>query len=206
MDHSAIKTIVFDLGGVVFTDGTRVAITKLSRKYNIPIEVIENLFNGVIGSAYRTGNLTIYEFWNTVKTELGIHEPPEKLSQIWLSGYKPIAGMFQILEQLRDKNFELLYLSDNVKERVDYLEGKYHFLNFFKNGVFSFSVGVRKPAVQIYEALLHMTKSLPEECLYIDDVEKFLEPASSLKMQTIHYMNSLQLAHELSSRGIEVNP
>ena len=47
--------------------------------------------------------------------------PSRKLAAIWLEGYRPIPGTLAIIEKLDTKGYEILYLSDNVQERVDYV-------------------------------------------------------------------------------------
>ena len=48
-----IKTIIFDLGGVYFTDGTQRAIDIISKEYNLNKDEVANVFKGEIGTKYR---------------------------------------------------------------------------------------------------------------------------------------------------------
>ena len=38
-----IKSVIFDLGGVYFTDGTKIAIKKISEKYNLNLKAVQGL-------------------------------------------------------------------------------------------------------------------------------------------------------------------
>lgn len=80
---------------------------------------------------------------------------------------------------------------------MDYLEEKYHFLELFKNGIFSHLAKVKKPEPRIYQLILEKTRSAPEECVYIDDKAEFLLPAKALRMEAVLFYSPEQLTNEL---------
>lgn len=200
-----IQTIIFDLGGVYFTNGTRKAIDTISSRWNLDDVIVGEVFKGELGSKYRKGEISYIEFWKQTKEILKIDATIEELSEIWLSGYVPIQGTIDLIKELKDKGYEILYLSDNVQERIDYLEGKYHFLQYFKSGVFSHIVGVRKPNPKIYQLALEESSNPAENCVYIDDKYKFLEEAEKLGMATIQFINPDETRMKLRELGIDLD-
>ena len=200
-----IKTIIFDLGGVYFTDGTQRAINIISEMFSLNKDLVSDVFKGKIGSKYRRNEITHEQFWNLAKETLKISANNYELAEIWLSGYVPIEGTVQLIKILKDNNYELLFLSDNVQERVDYLSAKYNFLENFKDGIFSHKVGVRKPNIKIYKYALEKTKSKPEECIYIDDKADLLLPAEQLGMKTIHFKSAEFLKKKLIDMGVNLD-
>ena len=149
-----IKTVIFDLGGVYFTDGTKGAIDIISKRWNLDPALVSDVFKGKIGTAYRENQISHEEFWRQAKETLGIDAPMDELALIWLNGYVPIEGTVDIIKELKEKEYEIIYLSDNVQERIDYLEERYQFLQYFNSGVFSHIAGVRKPNPKIYQLAL----------------------------------------------------
>jgi putative hydrolase of the HAD superfamily len=103
---------------------------------------------------------------------------------------------------LQRAGHELLYLSDNVPERVNYLESRYHFLQFFNNGIFSYQAKLRKPDPRLYQLLLRKASRPAQPPVYIDDVEEFLEPARQLGIVTIHFKGPRRLGQELRLLGL----
>jgi HAD superfamily hydrolase (TIGR01509 family) len=85
---------------------------------------------------------------------------------------------------------------------VNYLETRYHFLQFFNNGIFSYQAKLRKPDPRLYRLILQKASRTAEQCLYIDDVEGFLDPARELGMTTIHFQEVSQLSRELNLLGL----
>ncbi|MCX6824206.1 MAG: HAD-IA family hydrolase [candidate division SR1 bacterium] len=126
----------------------------------------------------------------------------KELSNIWLQEYKLIPGTADIVDRLKNSLYEIIFLSDNVQERIDYLENKYPFLHKFNSGVFSHIAKTRKPDPVIYELALAEAINTSHECVYIDDKEELLEPAKALGMSTIHFKYPEQLEEELKKLGL----
>jgi len=53
--------------------------------------------------------------------------------------------------------------------------------------IFSFKVGVMKPDLDIWRALLERASLQPAQCLYIDDLEPFCVAARRLGFHALHY-------------------
>jgi len=200
-----IKTVIFDLGGVYFTDGTKRAIDIISQRWNLDQSKVADVFKGKIGTAYRESQISHDEFWRQAKETLGIDAPMEELAEIWLNGYVPIEGTVEIIKELKEKGYEILYLSDNVQERIDYIEEKYHFLQYFKSGVFSHIAGVRKPNPKIYQLALEESSNPAEDCVYIDDKPNLLEEADKLGMATIAFVNAVETRKKLIELGVKLD-
>ncbi len=58
-----IKVIIFDLGGVLFTNGTKRFVDLLSTRYRIDKEKIREIMDGEIGSLYREAKISRDAFW-----------------------------------------------------------------------------------------------------------------------------------------------
>ena len=198
-----IKTTIFDLGGVYFTDGTAEAIRIISEKYGVSEEQATQIFKGDVGTEYRKGIITHEEFWAKARALWNIPDvPTEELAHIWLNGYRPIKGTVEIIQGLKKAGYELLFLSDNVQERVDYLEERHNFLSNFKDGIFSHLVNVRKPNPEIYKLALEKSSNPAENCVYVDDKADLLLPATELGMETIHFTTPEELEKSLVALGV----
>lgn len=193
-----IKTILFDLGGVLFTNGTKKFITDISVRYNLDSNLVQNVMDGNIGSQYREAKITRDEFWKLVLEKLQINENIDTLEKEWINGYELISGTKDIVFELK-KKYKTYYLSDNVKERVEAIDRKYHFMEWFDGGVYSHEVGVRKPDPKIYEFVLKKSQTQPEEAVFIDDKPSALEPAQKMGIKTILFISSEDLRDRLET-------
>ena len=191
------RAIIFDLGGVYFSDGTGMAITSIAARYKIDQEAVAEVLNGDAGARYRTGRITAAQFWQQATALWNIRASAEALSTAWCESYQPNRGTVRLIKQLRTADHQLLYLSDNTRERVAYLEEKYDFLKNFDDGVFSHRVRLKKPDPMIYELVLAKALNPAAGCVYIDDKPDYLLPAKDLGMQVVAFKNASQLEADL---------
>lgn len=191
-----IKVIIFDLGGVLFTNGTKKFIEDISRKYGLNRELVKEIMDGDVGSQYREAKITRDEFWKIALEKLNIPESIDALEEQWISGYELIEGTKDIILEL-SKTYKVYYLSDNVRERVERIDNKYSFLTWFEDGIFSHEAGVRKPNPEIYKYVLRKAGVNPEEAVFIDDKQSALEPADKMGMKTILFKTPEELRENL---------
>ncbi|OGK62125.1 hypothetical protein A2334_04685 [Candidatus Roizmanbacteria bacterium RIFOXYB2_FULL_38_10] len=196
-----ITTFLFDLGGVLFTNGTKKFIRELSLSYRIPENEVKEVIDGEIGSFYRESKITRDEFWRLVIERLHLKESANILEKQWIDGYEIIPDTKLIITKL-SKKYNLYYLSDNVKERVDTLDKKFNFLKLFKGGIFSHEVGVRKPNPKIYEFALNKSNAKPEQTVFIDDKQIMLEPAKLSGINTILFTTPKELEKYLLEQNL----
>ncbi|NUO59946.1 MAG: hypothetical protein HOV78_25050, partial [Hamadaea sp.] len=148
-----VRVLAFDLGGVLFSDGTAEFIQHLASAHGVDADDAEELLQGALGSSYREGKLTRAEFWRAFRAALKLTASEDDLAERWIDGYRINEGTRDLIQGLATRH-EVYYLSDNVADRVEAVERRYPFLHLFNGGVFSHEVGVRKPDRRIYEHLL----------------------------------------------------
>jgi HAD superfamily hydrolase (TIGR01509 family) len=196
-----VSVLAFDLGGVLFSDGTKEFLGYLHRTFGVDVARAGELLNGALGSSYREGRLTRNEFWSAFRRALPLSAAEDELEARWVDGYHLNEGTRDVIQELAQR-YDVYYLSDNVAERVEAAERRYRFLRLFKGGVFSHDVGVRKPHRRIYELLLERVQVDPGQVLFVDDKDWALAPAVQLGMKTVLFRDSEQLRHELRRLGI----
>ncbi len=106
-----IKSAIFDLGGVYFTDGTKIAMKAISEKYNLSFESVQEILKtgSDLSNLYRKGEITFNEFWKKVKNVMKIDADNNELNKLWLESYKPIPGTVDIIKRLKGKGIKLYY-------------------------------------------------------------------------------------------------
>jgi putative hydrolase of the HAD superfamily len=196
-----IKLILFDLGGVLFTDGTSKFIKSVSTRYNIPLEKVFEIVNGELGLKYREAQITRDEFWNQLVSKLSLTENIIDLENEWISYYELFEKTKEIIIKLKEK-YKVYYLSNNVKERAERLNEKFDYLKLFDGGVYSHEVKAIKPDPKIYGFALNKAGFSANETVFIDDKESSLEPAKKMGIETILFENSDKLEADLIKLGV----
>ena len=200
-----IKIVVFDLGGVYFTDGTKIAIDKISKKYNLPRESVENLLRvgPTLAQEYRKGNISANQFWNKFKKALNLKANNKDLADIWIKNYRTIQGTIGIIKKLKRRGIKVYFLSDSIKERIEYLQRKYGFLDIFDGGILSYKVHKSKfESNDIFKLALKKTKENPKKVIFIDDRDYYVKKAEELGMKGIVFKNPKQLEKELTKLNL----
>ncbi len=197
-----LRTVICDLGGVYFTDGSARAIVQISDTYGIPVDRVRDVVMGDLGSRYRFGEISAAAFWEGAIQSWDLQITTDEIAPIWLRAYEPIAGTATLIDRLRVAGYRMLFLSDNVQERVDYLERTYGFLHHFDDGVFSHQVGMKKPDPRIYELVLAKASFPAWQCVFVDDKPQMLQPAENLGMSVIAFSGPERLERELEILGL----
>ena len=195
--------LIFDLSGVVFNKGLKIAVEKICKDNNLEKEDVKFVLNGSFSHDYRTGKIKTKEFWIKAK-EHWKHRDIESIKNIFFESYTLQNDIVEFIKKIKSKGIKIGYLSNGPKDRTEYLDKKFGFISIFDFGLFSFEANSIKPEKEIFEKLINKQKIDPKDSIYIDDKESNLLPAKELGMKIIHFININQLKDELAKLKIEV--
>jgi putative hydrolase of the HAD superfamily len=122
----------------------------------------------------------------------------------WMEMLTPIKKNVKILYDLESNGYNLYILSNFIIEAFDFVSKNYDFLSLFDGGIISGRVKMIKPESKIYQKLINKYNLVPEESVFIEDVEEFLLPAKKLNLKTILFSNNTDLRLELRKLGINI--
>ncbi len=118
--------------------------------------------------------------------------------------FAPIEGNISVLRELKANNYKVFALSNFIKEMFDYVRNEFDFFELFDGWVISFQEHALKPEEAIYRTLFHRFKLMPNECVFLDDVPSFLEPAQRLGMHTILVGQKSNVREDLRDFGVKI--
>jgi len=189
-----ITTIIFDLGGVVLNIDPQRAVKAFSEYSHLTKEqVLSRFVNSNWSYAFEKGEINANTFRNEIRKNLGIEISDIKIDKAWSAMLLdlPISRL-QMLAGLRGA-YQTFVLSNTNAIHFDEFENiVYNTTNggkieqFFDKVYFSHQLGLRKPEKAIYEHVLKQNNLLPEETLFIDDMEKNILGAKTVGLKTIH--------------------
>lgn len=204
-----IKTLVFDLGGVYFTRGTNLAIEKIIDLYDIEKDrLLREFFRDgyqTEGQWIRLGTITMDQFEKKFIENFKICvDEIHHVRRIWFGSYVPYFGMENLINNL-GKKYRLVIFSGNIRERVEFLDKRYHFLEKFDDYVFSFEYKKNKKEIGFYKELLKHIDCEPSEAILIDDEKIATKFGKAVGLNTILYYYTEQLIKNLKDFNIKVN-
>ena len=111
---------------------------------------------------------------------------------------RPVPGTMKVVRELKGK-YQLILLSDYVREWMKYIEERNEDLRIFDKKIFSYNIGTTKSEVETFETVLEQTKIVADETLFIDDYEKNVKNAEAVGIHGIVFENADQLRKTLTS-------
>ncbi len=198
-----IKAIVFDLGGVLFSEGKSVAYENIKKDLGYDIEKIKYILTSQLSIDLRKGLITDEKFWEWAKQQLPGDYDTELIKKYWYDGYILDPDIYKIAQKLKGR-YKLIIFSGNVKSRVNYLDNKYHFRKLFDVEVYSYDCHYIKPELEFLEWMIKQTGVRPDEITYIDDSPHDSGQAKELGLNLVIYSRGKiqELRKNLSKLGI----
>ncbi|MDD6340530.1 MAG: HAD family phosphatase [Butyrivibrio sp.] len=102
------------------------------------------------------------------------------------------------IKYYRDRGFHTYILSNFSKAAFEACEDNFDFLKYVEGAVVSYRVKEIKPEISIYERLIRMYDIVPQNAIFIDDLERNIEAARSLGINGVVFKS-----YEDASRQVE---
>ncbi len=198
-----IKTVVIDLGGVLFSEGKSVVLEKLAKVHGYDRKLIGAILSSPESISLRKGLMSDEDFWQWAQQQLPSNYDSRLIQQEWYDGYILDQDVYELIASLR-KKYSIIAFSGNIKSRIDFLEAKYRFRHLFDIEVYSFDFHLTKPEREFVEVMIEKSGVRPDEIVYIDDNDSYAKPARELGVNVIIYRRgeSSRLQQELRRYGL----
>jgi len=203
--HPAIKAVLFDLGKVLVHFNFEPAFRRLSAASGLATKEIEDYFvSSGLEVLYDGGKISSAEFYDEIKTALGLKLPLVRFKKIWNEIFTPKKDMIGLVGKL-SKNYRLVLISNTNAMHYEYIRRKYPVIGKFDRLILSFKEKVRKPDERIYRMAAAACKAKPSEIYYIDDRADLTGPARELGFHAFTYQNNFEeLLSDMRAKGIAV--
>ena len=199
-----IEAIIFDFGGVIIPEPEGDVNRYFSEKFSVPYDLTEATIEKLL-LKFQTGDITDKEFWSTFATEVGI-EMPEDYEKLWLNEASIVPrkpDVVEIVRKLGEAGYKLAILSNTIPPYARYNRENDNY-NGFEYTILSSEAGMKKPNPEFYRLALERIGAQAQDCVYIDDKEKYLKPAEEIGMKTILFTTASQLEDELRSMDVKL--
>ncbi len=196
-----LKTVFFDVGGVILIDFIDWKIKDLAVKYSADEKLLfeaKKKFRPLADG----GRISDPEFWKHVLGSIGVTADDDDID---LEPYmKPVEGGLEIALDLKAKGYRIAILSNDSVEMSNHRRRKYDFDNIFDHIIISCYHGIIKPDTGIYEIALKEMNVKPEQAVFIDDRQENIDTANKIGISGIFFENSSQVRKQLKELGIDI--
>jgi putative hydrolase of the HAD superfamily len=199
-----ISTVLFDVGGVLLTNGwdrtERAAVLEQFALDGVAFEQRHELAN----DAWEKGLMTADQYLlQTVFYEPRPFTPGAFLEAMMERSRLLPHGAMRILQELAaSEEVELAMLNNEARELNDYRIERFALGLYFDVFLSSCYLGLRKPDAKIFEVALDVLQRDPEEVAFIDDREQNCAAAAALGIHAIRYHDEAQCVQALERLGL----
>lgn len=188
------RVVVFDYGEVISVPSETLRSELLELAGGEPLAFWNAYWRH--RDALDSGALTAPAYWRCIQHELGQDWDPVMIYRLGLADYRGWlaveTGTLEVLVDLYEGQTRMALLSNAGPEYVSYF--RFGPLGEFFEGVFvSGELGITKPAVEIFHALLSGLHIRPGDAVFIDNNEHNIRAAQTLGISTHHFTTAKAL-------------
>lgn len=199
-----ITTLFIDIGGVLLSNGWDHHSRKLAAEtFQLDFAEIDERHH-LIYDTYEEGKLSLDEYLDRV---VFCRERPftkEDFRTFIFNQSQPYNDMLGFFREIKSHNkLKILAVSNEGSELTKFRIRKFKLEEIIDTFVSSCFVHFRKPDLDIYRIALDISQSKPEQVIYIDDRQMFVEVARDLGIQGIVHSHLESTRKALKEVGIE---
>ena len=200
-----IKTIFFDIGGVILTNGwDRHQRQATAQEFGLDYEEFQDRHD-FVAHDFETGQMELQEYLTRTVFYRDRDFSRAAFTASVFAHSQALPGSLDLLDELRATDVQLASLNNEsrqINEHRIHSFGLHERMSLFLSSCY---LGVKKPEKAIYELALQITQRRAEECVFIDDRELNLECAGDLGIDGLLFENADQLRGDLIERGVALS-
>jgi len=188
-----IKTVIFDMGGVIVTIDHDEAVRRfLALGLKDAERQLDPYTQGGIFGQLEQGLITDEDFRQELSLLVGRELTYDECRHAWLGYFKEVPRRnLDALLQLRRQGYRLVLLSNTNPYMTSHVlspafDGQGHPISYYLDALYlSYQMKVMKPADTFFRQVLMAEQVLPSDCLFVDDGPRNVATASQIGMHTL---------------------
>jgi putative hydrolase of the HAD superfamily len=182
------KTIFFDIGGVLLTNGwDYLAREKASRHFDLDLIELDKL-HSFIFNVYEIGKVTLNQYLDTVVFNKPRRFSREEFIYFMQAQSEELPGMIEWVSKLKKTtDHRIIAINNEGREMNDFRIKKFGLKNCFDAFVSSCEVGMRKPDPGIFLMALGIAQTTVQESIYFDDRPMLVDAARRLNIRAYQH-------------------
>jgi len=193
--------MIFDVGGVITKTDFSDLYVNFAHAAGLDADTFVDLHKQYFKPMV-LGEVSFEKFLNT----MGVIEKDKirELKAMWIDEALKVVvvdeDLLRLIDALRD-NFKTAILTNLTESRL-FVDERLDLYSHFDEVFLSYKEHLMKPDKAFYRVALKKLSIEPEEAIFVDDQERYIEAAKDLGMYGIAFKNTEQLKRELSILGV----
>ena len=202
-----MKHCIFDLGNVLFRfDLVHILAHRFEPK--VAEEIAPIFFDRRIWDKMDDGTISDQDAKQAICDLLPpeYHRGAREVYDAWPDLLYPVAGMPELVRELKEKGHKL-YLLSNIS--IGFVEQSMknpmyrEVFDLFDGLVFSGPIGITKPKPEIFEYLLHTNSLRAQDCIFIDDSPVNIAGAGAVGIDAILFEGDVEKLRTILQTKLE---
>ncbi len=188
-----IKNIIFDMGNVLIVYKPERILDNVGVFDKEDRELLLNeVFHSEEWRFADAGEISAIDIYTRCSQRLPqrLHDIANQVILHWFEPLEPIPGMAEFAEENKKQGREIFLLTnapDTVRKYVHIVPG----IEYFDGIVVSSEIKMEKPHANIYNYVCDKYGLLPEECLFIDDIQENVDGAEAVGMHGYRFTGDI---------------
>lgn len=201
-----IRNILFDMGNVLIHFDRDLFMTRLGVLEEDKPLLMREVFLSVEWVQMDRGILREAEAAKRIRDRIPrrLHDAADKLVSMWDRPILPIEGMYELIEELKQKGYGIYLLSNASLRQHEYWH-RIPASKFFHGKLISADELVMKPHPDFYHRALERFGLTAEECFFVDDVPANIEGALYCGIPgAVFHGDAALLRQQLRAAGVNI--
>jgi len=190
-----IKTIIFDLGGVILDLSVNHTLDAIGTLSNFDREKVMQIFvSSPEFEVYEKGGMRDADFRNFIRKAYAFSASDEEIDKGWNAMLRGIPAVKLALLKRLMRSHQTILLSNTNTIHLNYINNvilpplaNVNSLDpYFHKTYYSHIMRKRKPDAEIFEQVLQENNLVPSQTLFLDDNELNVKGAQAVGIQTAH--------------------
>jgi FMN phosphatase YigB (HAD superfamily) len=195
-----IKNIIFDLGNVLISFKPAEYLERKQYSENLKTTILNDIFRSKEWLMLDNGDITISDAIDSITSKSSLKRAEiVHIFNLRTDIMFPLDQNVSLLPELKKRGFRLYYLSNFPQDIFNEVRSGYYFFRYFNGGLISADAKSSKPDAGIYLKLMNEYSIIPQESLFIDDIEVNARTAESFGMKGLVTFGSQDISSEVKS-------
>ncbi len=201
-----IKTVFFDIGGVLGTNGwDREHRKEASQVFGLDHEQYTRLHDEFV-PAFEEGLVTLDQYLDRTVFVRPRNFTPEDFKRFMYTRREPFPESLAVVHAVARRGQVRMCIASNESDELSrYRIRLFGLVEIFDTFLASCWIGVRKPAPDFYERCVEITAARAERSVFIDDRDENIAGAAAYGFKVILFQSAEQLRRALAAAGLELN-
>ncbi len=198
-----LKTLFVDIGGVLLTDGwNHHARERVAAHFQLEFAAL-NARHDLVFPAYEEGKCTLEEYldWTVFHEQRPFTR--DEFRELMFAQSKPYPEMIDFIARLKARHgLKVVVVSNEGRELNSYRIHEFKLNELVDAFISSCFVHLRKPDADIFRLALDVAQVPPEQVVYIENTQLFVEVAAGLGIRSILHTDYNSTRAMLDSLGL----